>query len=93
MTIAEQKIKNTLFKNIDTSKYEVFLFWSRVRWDFKNNSDYDIGIKGKEKLDFIELLKLKRKLNELPYIIDIVDFNNIDEDFRKIALKNIEKWN
>jgi len=93
MDKSKELIKDTLFKNIDKDKYEVFLFWSRVTWEFKNNSDYDIWIKWKKKIDFIELLRLKRKLNELPYIIDIVDFKNTDIDFNKIALKNIEKWN
>lgn len=93
MNLSKQIIKETIFKNIDKNEYDVFLFWSRVKWDYKNNSDYDIWIRGKKKINFIDLLKLKRKLNELPYIIDIVDFNNVDEDFKNIALNNIEKWN
>jgi len=88
-------IKETIFKNLDNSeKYSVFLFWSRVKWNHKYNTDYDIWIKnGNEKMEFRKYLKLKRKLNELPYLIDLVDFNDVSEDFKQIATKNIEKWN
>ncbi len=89
----KEEIKNFLFENLDKNSYKVFLFWSRVLWNYKKNSDYDIWILGKEKLEFQKFLRLKRKIKELPYIIDLVDFNDVSEDFKKIALKKIEKWN
>ena len=91
---AEDRIKKVLFSNLkNPEKYKVFLFWSRVKWDYKKNSDYDIWIIWEKKLGFIELLRLKRKLEELPYLIDLVDFNNAPKDFKALALKNTKKWN
>jgi len=91
---AENTIKQTLLSNLKNSeKYKIFLFWSRVKWNYKNNSDYDIWILWKERMNYIELLRLKRKLDELPYLIDLVDFNTVSQDFKDLALKNTKKWN
>jgi hypothetical protein len=38
-------------------------------------------------------MKIKNKLRELPYLIDLVDFNAVDNEFKKIALNKIIKWN
>ena len=90
----EIKIKKTILQNLDNSeKYKIFLFGSRAKWNYKNNSDYDIWILWEKKIDFIKLIRLKSKLNELPYIIDIVDFQTVSDDFKEIALKKIKKWN
>lgn len=93
MTSPEIKMKEIIFSELDTNKYKVFLFWSRAVWNYKNNSDYDIWILGKEKLNYIKYLKLKRLLNELPYLVDLVDFNTVDEDFKNLALKKTLLWN
>ena len=93
MQIPEDRMKEIVFSMLDKNEYKVFLFWSRAIWNYKNNSDYDIWILGKEKLNYIKYLKLKRLLNELPYIVDLVDFNIVDKDFKELALKKIVLWN
>ncbi len=89
----EESMKKVIFSLIDKDKYKVFLFWSRARGDFKYNSDYDIWIKWEQKLEYRTYLKLKRKLNELPYLVDLVDFSVANEDFKDLALKKIILWN
>ena len=89
----ENRMKKIIFDNLDTEKFKIFLFWSRVMWNYRNNSDYDIWVIWEEKIDYRKFLKTKRKLDELPYLIDLVDFNKADKDFREIALKNIQIWN
>ena len=89
----EDEIKKIIFKNLDKNKFDVFLFGSRAIWNYKKKSDYDIWILGKKRLSFQELMKIKRQLDELPYLIDLVDFNTVDKDFKEIALKKIIKWN
>jgi predicted nucleotidyltransferase len=69
------------------------LFGSRAIWNYKNNSDYDIWILWKKRLTYTKYLRLKRLLNELPCLVDVVDFNMVDEDFKTLALKKIIKWN
>ena len=90
----ENKIKNIMEKKLWKNKFSYFLFGSRVKWDYRKNSDYDIWIKWKEKLELRKYLQLKRLLNdEINYNIDLVDFNRVWNDFRNIALKNIKLWN
>ncbi len=88
----EKVIKKVLFSLLDWEKYSVFLFGSRAKWDFRYNSDYDIGIEWKKPMDYLELWKIKRELDKLPYLIDIVDFNTVDESFKDLALKYTKKW-
>ena len=89
---------NYLQKVIDKIKQElpeaeIFLFGSYVNGNFRKNSDYDIWILGKYKLPLRDYLSLKRELNDkINYKVDLVDFNRVSEDFKKIALKNIELW-
>ncbi len=89
----EYKIKQILIKNLWENNFKFFLFWSRAKWTHKTKSDYDIWILWKKRLSFQELMKIKRELDELPYLIDLVDFNAVDKDFKDLALKKIIKWN
>ncbi|MDQ7009485.1 MAG: nucleotidyltransferase domain-containing protein [Candidatus Gracilibacteria bacterium] len=89
----ENKMKEIIFDNLDKNKFKAFLFGSRAMGNYKKNSDYDIGIIGEKRLSFQELMKIKNKLRELPYLIDLVDFNAVDNDFKEIALNKIIKWN
>lgn len=93
MKSPEEKMKEIIFSEINKESYKVFLFWSRAVWNYKNNSDYDIWILWKERLNYLKYLKLKRLLNELPYLIDLVDFKVVDEDFKNLALKKTILWN
>ena len=96
---AKNDILNVIFNNMKNSenwysnKYKIFLFWSRATWKFRPNSDYDIWILWEDRLDFKTFLNIKSDLEELPYLIDFVDFKNVDNNFKKIALKNITPWN
>ena len=86
------EIKNTILPMKELKDYQIFLFGSRARGNFRKNSDYDIGILGKEKMKIREYLEVKRSLDELPYSIDLVDFNRVTSDFKNIALKHISVW-
>jgi len=89
----ENILKKIVFNNLDKNKYKVFLFGSRAKWNYHKKSDWDIWFEWKEKLDFRKYLKLKRELNELPILVDLVDFKTVDKEFKDLALKHIKKWN
>ena len=57
---------------------EVILFGSRATGNYKNGSDIDLAIKGS--ITHTTLNKISLKLDELflPYTIDLVVFNDID---------------
>jgi len=93
MKSPEERIKEVLFENIDKKKFKAFLFWSRAIWNYRKNSDYDIWIIWEKRLSFQELMKVKNKLRELPYLVDLVDFKIVDNDFKEVTLNKIIKWN
>ena len=70
---------NQSLDSFDSKLYEVKIFGSRARGDFKTTSDIDLALT-KHNLDFREFLKLKANLDKLPilYKIDILDFQSVD---------------
>jgi len=52
-----------------------------------------VGIEGKKKIPFDVLATISEEIREsdLPYMVDVVDFNRVSEKFRKIATKNVLK--
>ena len=86
-----QIIKEIVFRHIPPNKYKVFVFGSRVSGRAGKWSDYDIGIEGEEKVPTRSIMDIREALEEsdLPYFVDVVDFNEVDEDFKKIAKQKI----
>ena len=93
MKTPEERMQEIIFKELDKNEYKVFLFWSRAVWNNRENSDYDIWILWEKKLEYLKYLKLKRLLNELPYLVDLVDFAVVSDDFKDLALTKTIPWN
>ena len=90
----ENKIKKILEKELWKKDFSYFLFWSRVKWNYRKNSDYDIWIFWNKKIDFRKYIQLKRYLNDnINFPVDLVDFNRVSNDFKNLAIKNIKIWN
>lgn len=70
---------------------EIFLFGSRARGDHKKNADYDIGINAGYSLGWSKIEDLKNLFLEFPRYVDIVDFSQVSESFKKEAMKDIKK--
>lgn len=86
-------IKEIIFSVIDKNEYKVFMFGSRATQKFKNYSDVDVGILGKKPLGklYYKIINLIEE-SVIPYKVDIVDFALVDEQFKNIALQEIEIW-
>lgn len=54
----------------------------------------DIGIIPKGKLDGKKVTLLRELIENLniPYRVDIVDFSNVSDEFKKEALAEVEVW-
>ena len=87
-----EEIKNKIISIKELEDYQIFLFWSRVKWDYKQYSDYDIGFLWDNKLELTKYLNAKRQIESLPYNIDLIDFNRASKEFKNLALKNIVLW-
>ncbi len=93
---SEEQLKKNIAaimrKYLDSEKYKVFFFGSRVSGHGDERSDIDIGIEGQEPVPVNEWLNIEEELQNLPtlYSIDIVDFKRVSKKFKNIALQNYE---
>ena len=71
---------------------EVRAFGSRVTGTARETSDLDLAIVGHDRLDQRTLTKLKLAFEEsdLPFRVDVVDWQAIDEGFRRIIENQFE---
>jgi uncharacterized protein len=70
--------------------YRLFLFGSRAKEVSSDKSDIDIGILANTRITGRQMLTIQEKLEQIPTLlkIDVVDFNAVDDEFKKIALKD-----
>jgi uncharacterized protein len=71
--------------------YEVWAFGSRVHGrNLKQFSDLDLAVISPNGLYLDELVHLKEAFSEanLPFKVDIADWNELSEEFKKIILQN-----
>lgn len=78
-------IINILKAHIKRGK--VYAFGSRYKNNNRKFSDFDIAIDTGEKLsfEFLNILKDAFEESDLPYRVDIIDYNNISDKFKKIV--------
>ncbi len=88
----KKEILNTISKYLDTSKYRVFFFGSRVSGTNNQYSDIDVGIEGHNEIPREIMSKIKEDIENLPilYKIEVVDFKKVSSDFREVALSHYE---
>ena len=87
----EHIIRDILEKFLDPKDYKFFVFGSRAEGQVEVFSDYDIGISGKNTIPLktISLISEAFEESDLLFNIDIVDFSQVSQKFRKLALKKI----
>ena len=92
ITDEETKIVLNIIKNY-AENCEVLVFGSRLKGTNKPFSDLDLAFICKEKLDLkkISRLNLKFEESDLPYRVDIVDYNRASAEFKKIIDDKNEK--
>ncbi len=90
ITEKEREIINNI---INKYPYEFYAYGSRVKGDFTKGSDLDILIKSDNEIPIkiIEELKLKFNESRIPYIVNIVIFNDISDDFFNLIKKDLTK--
>jgi type I restriction enzyme S subunit len=91
VTPVEFTILHTILVEHLSDEYKVWVFGSRAKNQAKYNSDLDLAIEYKEKVNYKILSKIKSDLEEskLAFKVDVLDINNISDDFRKIIEKDM----
>lgn len=82
-------IKQTVQKYLGND-VKIFLFGSRVTGTNRQWSDVDVGIITKEKIPGSKMVEIEYELSEsdIPYLVDVVDFQSVNLDFAKVALSS-----
>ena len=81
-------IKEIISKYLD--EYSLYLFGSRAKGVSKKYSDVDLAI---EADNFSSEIKAKLEFefenSTLPYEVDLIDLNNISDEFKKLILSSM----
>ena len=88
-------VKKIVLDKIPKDKFNIFLFGSRARRKHRFAADIDIGVQGEIPLDQRVISTIKNEVDEsiIPFKVDIIDFTDVSDDFKKVALEDIEIWN
>lgn len=90
-----QIVKDIVLSHIDKEKVFVILFGSRALDNYRSKADIDIGLITKNTPLDRTIHRVINAIDEsiVPYKVDIIDFKQTDDDFKKVALKNVIVWN
>ena len=88
---ATQLIKRIIRTYLPDTSYKTFIFGSRATGTNRTFSDIDLGIEGPKSLTPQEYMCIQNALedSDIPYRVDLVDFKNASEEFRKISTHTI----
>lgn len=92
VTHTEQAIINNILTPFK-DKYDFYYYGSRVKGNFRFLSDLDILIKSDKEiiLEDMEILKTLFDNSNLPYVVNLTDYNNVDEKFYNMIKNDLIK--
>jgi len=88
------RLKNLILSSLEGEPVKIIIFGSRARKDNHRSSDVDVGLIPYGKLNRGKITALKEKIEDLniPYKVEIVDFSQVSDAFKKEALKEVVVW-
>lgn len=89
-------ILEILHQNIPQKDAKFYVFGSRAKGTYKEYSDIDIAVqlpKGKLSADTLGKILIEFSDSTLPYEVDVVDLNAIDEKFKELILDSLIELN
>ncbi len=83
---AEFEIISDILKKNLPADYKIWVFGSRTKNKAGFNSDLDLAIEGNTKVPSQIMRQLKEDFTQskLPYTVDILDMNDIEDNFKNI---------
>ena len=72
----------------------ILAFGSRIQGGAYPYSDLDIALKSKQPIKLSELGNLKEQFadSDLPFKVDLLDYQSTSDEFRQIINDNAQKW-
>jgi uncharacterized protein len=89
-----EQLKQIILEALAGEDVRIFLFGSRAHGTHRSGSDVDIGMIPAKTMDPAGIAFLRERIEEsnIPYKVDIVDFRDVSDDFRKSALNGAVIW-
>lgn len=86
-------VKKIVKQHVDDKVWQPIIFGSRACGRARKYSDIDIGFLGPRPVSQQVIYRVIDDFEEsdLPYKVDVVDFYNVDENFKRIALKSYKR--
>jgi hypothetical protein len=85
-----QKLKEIIAGYGVNKEWQVFLFGSSLTKE--RFGDLDVGVMGKVAVAEIAELREAFKNSNLPYNVDVINFNEVSEEFKKNVFNNQIIW-
>lgn len=84
-------VKKILFQYLDPQKDNAFIFGSWAVGNARTFSDIDIGIQSRRSIpdDIFSDLEEAFEESDLPYIVEVVNFNTVSEKFKAVAHQKV----
>src|SRR5579872_6115862 len=91
----DEAVKQIVLKHVSPQKTLVFLFGSRATKNFRETSDYDVGLFSEKGIPPQQLANIREDLQDsnIPLFVDVVDFSRVPKDFKKLAVSRMKIWN
>lgn len=89
-----KKLRKMVVEFLKNDNVRIVLFGSRARKEENKYSDIDIGIIPRKGFDQRKIVFLKDEIEKLniPFKVEIVNFLEVSDDFKKEALKEVAIW-
>ena len=73
---------------------KIYAFGSRISGDAKTYSDLDLALDLQGEVSFNQLAILRQAFSEsdIPFHVDIIDFHQVNDEFKKIILQSSYVW-
>lgn len=90
-----RQIAKIVFDHLNPEENEVVIFGSRALDKNRPYSDVDICLKAKKPVPALVLSQLGEELenSDIPYMVDLVDYHSMSEQFRQVAMKKVISLN
>lgn len=89
-----EQVKAILARHLNNKNAKVFVFGSRITDNYKKYSDLDLALNVNDlKIDSAVMGNLKTDFENslIPIKVDVLDLNDISEEFKNMILKKLER--
>ena len=88
--LEEEKLRKLIDILRKNGAVKIAIFGSRVRDDWKKDSDVDVLVKFDKKMDLLEFIGIKQEIeDEIGEKIDLITFDGLDETVKDQVLKEM----